>query len=300
MKRVYSLCPLLFGLALLWPSLAWAGPGKIAGKVIDEAGEAVIGASVQIVETQQGAAVGIDGNFVILGVQPGSYTVRLTCIGYGTQVFNKVSVSGDLTTTLNVTLEEQAVEVEARIVEYKAPTVKLDVASKEKRFRREDIETRVVTDVKDLLRKQPGFKVDPEGALHVRGGRASEMLVKVDGVDFRDPLVTSSKQLINLSALNVEEIEVLTGGDASYGGFQSALINVTTPEGSLTNYAGIIEWRTDRAFQTTSHYSPWTKSDLERDLIARGLQPGTPAFEQQWNEPANHPTPMKLQMNGWD
>jgi hypothetical protein len=71
MKRVSCFCLLLCGVALLWSSPAWAGPGKIAGKVVDDAGEAVIGASVQIMETQQGAAVGIDGNYVILGVQPG-------------------------------------------------------------------------------------------------------------------------------------------------------------------------------------------------------------------------------------
>ena len=300
MKRVFCLCLLVFGLALLWPSLAWAGPGKIAGKVIDEAGEAVIGASVQIVETRQGAAVGIDGNYVILGVQPGSYTVRLTCIGYGTQVFNNVSVSGDQTTTLNVTLQEQVLQGEERVIEYKAPNVILGLPYKGRPITGKDIETRAVTDIKDLLRKQPGFKVDPEGALHVRGGRASELLIKVDGVDFRDPLVTSSKQLINLSALNVEEIEVLTGGDASYGGFQSALVNVTTPEGSMSNYAGIIEWRTDRAFQRTSELTPWTKSDLARDLRRQGLDPSDLVYQWQWDEPSNNPSPMKLRMNGWN
>lgn len=249
MKRMLSLCFLFLGAAVLLPAAAWAGAGKIAGRVIDAEGEAVIGASVQLAETQQGAAVDWEGNYVILGVQPGSYTVRISSVGFGVQTFNKVTVSSDLTTTLNATLREEALEIGEQVIEYQAPTVKVDVSSKEVRITGKELETRAVTDVKALLTKQPGFKVDPEGALHVRGGRSSELLVKVDGVDFRDPLVTSSKQIVNLSALNIEEIEVLTGGDARYGGFQSALINVTTPEGSMTDYSGVLEWRTDRAFE---------------------------------------------------
>ena len=120
------------------------------------------------------------------------------------------------------------------------------------RIGKAEIEMRPQTDIGGLLAKQPGFKVDPEGAMHVRGGRSSEMLVKVDGVDLRDPLVAGGRNSVNMSALNVEEIEVLTGGDARYGGFQSALVNVSTPEGSPAQYAGTLEWRTDRAFKTYS------------------------------------------------
>lgn len=285
MKRVLHFYLLLFGVLLLCPAVVLAGPGKIAGRVLDESGEAVIGAAVQILETSQGIAVNIDGDYAILGVQPGTYTVRFTCVGYAPQTHTGVTVSGDLTTTLNVTLKDEAIQIGDQVIEYKAPTVKIDVAGKEKRFKREEMETRAVTDMKSLLTKQPGFKVDPSGEMHVRGGRGSEMLVKVDGVDFRDPLVTGSRQFVNFSALNVEEIEVLTGGDASYGGFQSALVNVTTPEGSNEKYSGVLEWRTDRAFQTTDEFTPWTQANVDPEF--RGLT--------QFN-----PSPIKMQMNGWD
>jgi len=286
MKRVLVI---LLGLvvALSCPFIAMAGTGKIAGMVKDDAGDPVIGASVQILETQQGASVGVDGDYVILGVVAGTYSVRISSMGYTAQTFTDVSVSGDLTTTLNITLQETAVGIEEQIIEYKAPVVKLDVAGKEVRITGKDMETRAVTSISSLLQRQPGFKVDPEGAMHVRGGRASEMLVKVDGVDFRDPLVTSSKQIVNLSALNVEEIEVLTGGDARYGGFQSALINVTTPEGSMTKYSGVLEWRTDRLYQETIDYTPWSKNP---DAI--------PA--QDWDDPYFNPDPLKLRRSGWD
>lgn len=250
MKRVLSVCILVLCSALLLAPVALAGPGKIAGTVKDQSGDAVIGAAVQVIETQQGAPVDFNGNYAILGVEPGTYSVRVTCIGYQSQTFTDVRVSSDLTVTLNVTLREEAIGMEEQVIEYQAPSVKVDVAQKEVRITGKEMETRAMSNISSLLLKQPGFKVDPEGAMHVRGGRASDMLVKVDGVDFRDPLVTSSKQMLNMSALNVEEIEVLTGGDASYGGFQSAVVNVSTKEGSMTDYSGVVEYRTDRTFKS--------------------------------------------------
>ncbi|HEY3296814.1 MAG TPA: outer membrane beta-barrel protein [bacterium] len=257
MKRVLFFGFLLAGVLMLAVSPALAGPGKIAGKVVDSSGEPVIGASVQVTETKQGAAVGVDGQYVILGVQPGSYTVRISSVGYAPQSFRDVGVSGDLTTTLNATLTEEAIQTTEQIITYTPPAVKIDVSSKEVRITAKDMQTRAVPSIAGMLKKQPGFKVDPAGEMHVRGGRGADMLVKVDGMDFRDPLVTGSKQLVNMSALNVEEIEVLTGGDARYGGFQAALINVTTPEGSMTDYSGVLEYRTDRLFKTADPYKPF-------------------------------------------
>jgi hypothetical protein len=106
--------------------------------------------------------------------------------------------------------------------------------------------------VAQIIAKQPGFKVDPDGGLHVRGGRDHEAKYLVDGQSKADAMYNSSKRLINTSALNVEEIEILTGGDASTGGYQSALIRVTTPEGKISQYNGTVEYRTDRLF---SNYS---------------------------------------------
>lgn len=73
-----------------------AGVGKIAGRVVDENGDGVLGANVQILETQQGVSVTeLDGSFVILGVLPGRYTVRIGSIGFVPQTFVAVEVCAD-------------------------------------------------------------------------------------------------------------------------------------------------------------------------------------------------------------
>lgn len=249
---------LIFGGALLVPLLGFAGNvGKIAGRVIERGtGEGIIGANVIILETQQGASADIDGNYVILNIAPGTYEVKVSAMGYQDQTFTGVVVQVDLTTTLKVKLRTEAIGLEEVVIVYEKPSVQLDVVSKSTRISAEELAIRPISNVEDVLRTLPGFKVDPEGALHVRGGRGHEALVTIDGLDVRDPLVNTGKNLVNFSALSVEEIEVLTGGvSAEYGKFQSALIKITTPEGDVKTYSGSMEWKTDRTFKATSFHS---------------------------------------------
>lgn len=253
MKR--CLTTILHIIALLaLTSLALAGPGKISGTVIDVNGDGVIGANIQIIETSQGVTVlNVDGSYVILGVNPGTYTVRISSIGYGTKEIRDVEVSSDLTSTVNATLQDEAIQIgEIDIITQKKKTVQLDVSGKENRLTGQELQNYGGGQVASIIAKQPGFKVDPDGGLHVRGGRDTEAKYVVDGQTKGDALYNSSKRLINTSALNVEEIEILTGGDASTGGYQSALIRVTTPEGNMKDYSGTFEYRTDRMFQNYS------------------------------------------------
>ena len=112
-------------ITLILPLAAFADAGKLAGTVLDENKEGAIGASVQVIETQQGAAVKLDGSYVILGVEPGKYTVRMSFVGYATQTYRDVVVNSNQTTTLNATLVPEAVQLGERVIEWKEPPVKL-------------------------------------------------------------------------------------------------------------------------------------------------------------------------------
>jgi hypothetical protein len=113
-------------LCLLLVSAVYAGPGKIAGTVVDENGDGIIGASVLIVETSQGVSIlNPDGSYVILGVAPGVYTLKVESIGYGRQQFKEVEVAFDRTTTLNATLLEETIQGAETLIVYTKPVVKL-------------------------------------------------------------------------------------------------------------------------------------------------------------------------------
>jgi hypothetical protein len=79
--------------------------GKIAGQVTDaETGRALIGASVAVVDTTLGAATDSDGNYFILGLPAGTYTIQAQFIGFQSQTVDSVEISPDYTRELNFEL----------------------------------------------------------------------------------------------------------------------------------------------------------------------------------------------------
>ena len=85
----------------------------IRGKVTDEKGEAVVGASALIKGTQKGATTDVNGTFVIENLISGTYTVVVSYIGFTTREV-KVAVPGS--ETLTIKLEESAANLEEVVV----------------------------------------------------------------------------------------------------------------------------------------------------------------------------------------
>ena len=90
----------------------WSGTtGKIAGTVIDkQTGEPLSGANVIVQGTDYGAAADLNGNYTILHVPPGEYTVVISVIGYAKVMVNDVRVRIDQTSHINVNMEMEAIE----------------------------------------------------------------------------------------------------------------------------------------------------------------------------------------------
>ncbi|MFB6249269.1 MAG: TonB-dependent receptor domain-containing protein [Salinibacter sp.] len=95
---------------LTWMCLA-VGPalaqqtGTLTGTVTSaEDGSPLTGANVVLVDTQKGTATGADGSYRITNIQPGSYTVRVTFVGYQT-VERDLSIQAGATSTANFQLE---------------------------------------------------------------------------------------------------------------------------------------------------------------------------------------------------
>lgn len=82
-------------------------PGRISGKIVDEKGEPLPGASVRVVETRAGVQSGVDGSY-ILNAQPGTYTLEITYISFQTQRITGVIVSEDKNTPLNILMKPDA------------------------------------------------------------------------------------------------------------------------------------------------------------------------------------------------
>ncbi|MDZ7377809.1 MAG: carboxypeptidase-like regulatory domain-containing protein, partial [candidate division KSB1 bacterium] len=115
--------------------LTWSGhlsgqvpKGKIAGKVTDaETKQGLPGANVIIQGTTLGAATGREGEYYILNVPPGTYTLVARMIGYRSVLVRGVTVVVDRTTTIDFTLETTVLEMAPLVVEAARPAVVRDL-----------------------------------------------------------------------------------------------------------------------------------------------------------------------------
>ncbi len=111
-------------IVLLFSVPAFAGLGKIAGKITDaKTGDPLPGAQVQIVGTSMGAAADENGRYFILNVPPGTYTLRVSFMGYTTEEIQNVKAQLDVTTFIDVALKETVVEGETVTIVAQRPAV---------------------------------------------------------------------------------------------------------------------------------------------------------------------------------
>lgn len=216
--------------------------GKLVGKVIDNnTGEPLIGANIIIQGTTLGAVTNREGNFIIVNISPGSYSVQVSFIGYETVLFENVKIIVDQTTQLSANLNIKSVQVGEVVVTAKSSMIHKDLTSSISVISREEIEALPVSNFTDLLSLQAGV-VGSGSNLHIRGGRSNEVAYMIDGMLVQDPLLGGLATNINNDA--IQEMSLLSGTfNAEYGNALSGIVNLVTRDGS-DDYNGKIEART--------------------------------------------------------
>ncbi len=212
--------------------LAYAGQtGKITGKIVDNSnGEALPGVNVVIQGTTMGAASDLQGDYIILNVPPGNYTLIASMIGYQKTIVEKVKVSVDRTTQVNFNLEPTVVELgESVTITAEQPLIQKDLTSSSYSVSSDEIGLMPVESFQDILQLQAGIVKDAQGELHVRGGRSSEIAYMIDGMSVSDPF--SGKSAINVDQSNIQEMKVISGTfNAEYGKVMSGVVEIVTKE----------------------------------------------------------------------
>ena len=83
------------------------GTGKISGTITDKkTGETLIGVTVKIANTSNGLSTDVEGRYLLSGLTPGTYTVQASYIGYSTKNITEVVVKANVTTPVNIIMEE--------------------------------------------------------------------------------------------------------------------------------------------------------------------------------------------------
>jgi outer membrane receptor protein involved in Fe transport len=233
----------LLTVSLALPVLA-QDRGAISGKVTDRrTGHAIPFASVALPAAQRGGLTDSEGLYLLSGVPPGTWEVRVQFLGFRPQTVQVTVVAGR-NTVQNFQLEdivvrqEKEIEItaERRLVEVKQGATVRSVSSQE-------IRNLPVQTVADVLQQQAGISTEAD-QIHVRGGRADETVFVVNGVANRD-LVTGQSTAGQLNARSVSEVNVATGAfDVRYGNALSGVVEIKLREGGerfeggLTTSAG--------------------------------------------------------------
>ncbi|MCK4812983.1 MAG: carboxypeptidase-like regulatory domain-containing protein, partial [Candidatus Marinimicrobia bacterium] len=140
MFRQSKILLILFVMVLIPLTLCAAG-GKISGMIYDRGtNEPLVAANIMITEKwDNDAAVKLehitgsfsdkDGYFVILNVAPGTYTLKVTMMGYANFTMEKVRVNMDRTIQLNFAMTQETLTMDAVTVVAEKEVIKADLAS---------------------------------------------------------------------------------------------------------------------------------------------------------------------------
>jgi TonB-linked SusC/RagA family outer membrane protein len=232
----------LFSLVFLVEALpAHAQTGEIAGTVTDStSGEALPGVNVVVVGTQTGNATDVDGEYTIPGLEPGTYDLRASFVGYEQQMVSDVSVSAGETTEVNFILVPGAMQLEEVVAVGYGTQRTEEVTGSVSTVEKDDFIEGSARDAGELIENQiAGLNVsqssgnpDAGSNITLRGvttlNASSSPLILIDGVP--GSLRTVSQQ-------DIESIDVLKGGSAAaiYGSRASngvVLITTKSPDGN--------------------------------------------------------------------
>lgn len=228
MRRIpfRSCFPSLMVLSLFISNLFAGTTGKIVGKVTESGKEALVGVNILIDGTKLGAATDADGQYIIINVPPGIFSLTASSLGYQTSRITNVRVSVDLTTHIDFELKESAIQMNEEIVTVaQRPMIQKDLTSSSSKVSAEQIKGYPVEDVAALVNLQAGVV---EG--HFRGGRSGEVMYMIDGIPVTDAY--SGNAGLSAETNSIQELEIISGTfNAEYGQALSGVVNQVTKDG---------------------------------------------------------------------
>ncbi|MBP6456433.1 MAG: carboxypeptidase-like regulatory domain-containing protein [Chitinophagaceae bacterium] len=85
---------------------------QIAGKITDENNnETLIGVTIKVINAPSGARSNVDGEYKIMGLTPGNYTISASYLGYGIKEIENVEVKLNEVTTVNFTMAKAETKI---------------------------------------------------------------------------------------------------------------------------------------------------------------------------------------------
>ena len=234
-QKIFALFLILCGLCL---NLKAETQGDIVGRVLDDSGTPLVGATVQMVNAKGGVTTDEDGYFRIPYAKDGAVRVKVRYVGYQTQTFvlkadEKKGSQHVLRLQPNASALDQVVVTATR-----TPKALKDAPVVTRLITANDIKIADATNIQDLLTEQMpglqfGYAMNQETSLNMNGFGGNAVLFLVDG----ERLAGETMDNVDYSRLNLDNvgrIEIVKGAaSALYGANAVAgVINIISRENS--------------------------------------------------------------------
>lgn len=241
------------------PAFGQVTTGKIQGRVTDAVtGEPIAGAQVRVRNSTLGNITNDQGFYFINEVSAGVQDIEAGFLGYRATIVEGERILAGQTTNINFELEQEALELEAIVVQgERNPLVPRDQVSTKSIVRGQVVDVLPVDNVAEVVVLQPGvYEINCNDAneldgefdgkcVSIRGGRPNEEALYVDGVLVR-AFGTGAAQNLAVPTNALEQVDVTVGGfSAEFGEAQSGVISYVTRTGG-TRFAGSLQASTDR------------------------------------------------------
>ena len=259
----FSFVVLIFQCALQVVSAQDLDNVTISGRVVDQNAAVVPGATIEAIMVRTGTArsvvTGADGCYLIIELEPGVYTLRVSAHGFAPQERAELSLISGQNLQLEITLMPQGLTVDpVTIVATETPAVDTTRTVVGGTVTTTEIEALPIASrsVLDLIFALPGVSEEalstrdlaedrntsasatPEesGTFSLSGGPAYSNNITIDGLDNNDD--RAARERFQPSVEAVEEVQVITNQfSAEYGRASGGRINIRTRGGS-NNYRG--------------------------------------------------------------
>jgi len=257
---------------------------KVSGTIVDAAGEPIIGATIMQQGTTNGTVTDFDGNYTL--DVPANATLVISYVGYTTQ---EIKLNGQ--STLNVTLEEDAQNLDELVVVGYGTMRKRDVTGSIAQAKGSDIVKGQSFSALDGLRgKAAGVNIfsnsSQPGAyastVVIRGmntiNSSTDPLYVVDGVVMEDFSMVNPNDIENIEVLKDASAAAIYGARGANG-----VILVTTKrglengEGTKISYAGSVSVATVARYMKTLNAQEWC------DAFMKGLENENKIYGKNWS-----------------
>jgi hypothetical protein len=257
--------------------------GTISGVVHDSSGAVVVNATVVATETatnfQRSASSNNNGEYRLLAMPAGKYTVEATAAGFEKFVASGITlqVNDQLRVDVNLQLGtlKESVNVEANSVQVETESTQLGQVVDSKQILAMPLNGRSFIDLLGLQagvapttsgsiqQDRPVSGILSSGNVSVNGQRETANAFLVNGGDVSEGRNEGAGLIPNLDS--IQEFRLITNSfDAEYGKFSGSVMNAITKSGTNGFHGDVFEFVRNDKFDARNFFDP-TKAELRRN-----------------------------------